>query len=163
MIFFKKNTPLFLACLFFTSLQISSILHANVSEISEENKLTKIFESHHDTIIMSSSNHCHWCEKTKPHFIALAEKYSSKINFYIVNYSQTKLQKFLNDFTHDGAHLTHEVMKLLKKSGALSAHKSLSIPGNPTFLYLKHGKIVDIHIGGCDLETLEKFIKKNHK
>ncbi len=163
MIFSDYTKTLSLSLLFFSFLQTSSTLDAKVIEVAEEKELAAIFESKHDTIIMSTSDYCHWCTKTKPHFIELEEQYKSKVKFYSINYSKTKLQSFLHDFTLNGNHLTKETIKALKKQGALGINDTLHIPGNPTFLYIKHGKIVDIHIGGCDLETLEKFIKKNHK
>ena len=163
MIFFNKTKTLSLSFLFFTLLQTSFSLLSETIEIAQEKDLAEIFQSKHDTIIMASMNHCSWCIKTKPYFTQLAEQYTSKIKFYSINGPQSKLQQFLLDFTQDGNHIKHDMINVCKKRGCLGINNTLHIPGYPIFLYLIHGKIIDIHIGGCDLETLEKFIKKNHK
>ena len=160
---FKKTNYLSLSFLLFSFLQTSSFLYAKTVEIAEESELAQIFTSKHDTIIMASMTYCSWCNKTKPYFIQLEAQYTSKINFYIINGPQTRLQNYLHDFTHEGKHLTKEMLEKLKKQHALGVNNTLHITGYPVFLYLKHGKIVDIFIGGCSLETLETFIKKNHK
>ena len=161
MIFSNYTKTISSYLLLFSLLQTSSSLDAKVIEISQEKDLAKIFESKHDTIIMGNMNHCSWCHRTKPHFTQLEEQYSS-IKFYSIDGPQAKLQAFLYDFTQDGNHLDKGMISVLKKQRSLGLNNTLQIPGYPVFLYLKHGKIVDIHIGGCDFETLEKFIKKNH-
>ena len=162
MIFFNKSKTI-IAHLALLLLLQSSSLHTKVTDINEEAGLNAVFSSEHDTIIMATSDHCHWCIQTKPHFIQLEEKYESKVKFYSVNGYKSGLQKFLNGFTMNGKHLSTNMLKTLKKHHALGEHQTLEVPGYPIFLYVKHGKIVDIHIGGCSKELLEKFIEKNHK
>ena len=163
MIFFQRNTTAITYLFFFLVIQTTSFINTQIIDIKEEKDLAAIFKSKHDTIIMGTSDHCHWCIQTKPHFTQLEEQFGAKIKFYIVNGYSSKLQSFLHDFTHKGNHITEKLMKKLKNQNAVGPHDTLQIPGYPTFLYLKHGKIVDIHIGGCPLVTLEKFIEKNHK
>ena len=163
MIFFKKNTTVYLHLLCFAFLQTTSFLGAQVTEISEENQLSELFSSKHDTVVMCTMNHCSWCIKTKPHFTQLEERYAAKIKFYTINGPQAKLQSFLYDHTENGKHLGKHMIKALKRNRALGMNDTIQIPGYPTFLYIKHGKIIDIHVGGCSLETLEEFIENNHK
>lgn len=163
MIFFNKNKTIFLSLLFSSLLQSPYFLHAEVIHIAEEKHLEGIFNSEYEAIIMATSDHCHWCIQTKPHFTDLEKQYGKKIKFYSVNGNKTHLQKFLDSFTSNGNHLAKNMLTSLKKHRALGDHKTVQIPGYPTFLYVKHGKIVDIHIGGCSKETLEKIIEKNHK
>jgi len=161
MIFLKNQKTIFFYYACIALLQTSLPLKADVIDINQAEQLAKIFESQSDIILMGTSEHCHWCIQTKPHFIDLEKLYASKVNFYSVNGYKIKLQKFLSDFTINANHLSTNVLKTLKKHHALGEHQTLQIPGYPTFLYIKHGKIIDIHIGGCSKEVLEKFIKKN--
>lgn len=106
-----------------------------VDEVVMADELFKHMTSQNPTIIMGFMNNCPHCKTLTKFFETLPKKYS-KINFVMVNGPKLSLHK--------------EVAKL--------SENKFKIPGYPSIVFIKNGKIKDIQIGG-NPKTLEEKIK----
>lgn len=94
-------------------------------------------------IVMVQGNFCGYCTQAKPAYDTLATAYkNSGVTFATLQVDGTPSEKKAN-----------EKLKRGVKSG--------EIRGVPTFILYNNGKIVSIHRGGRDVQSLKKFIELN--
>jgi thiol-disulfide isomerase/thioredoxin len=106
-----------------------------IEEVVMADELFKQMTSQKPTVIMSFMNNCPHCKTVTKFFETLPKKYN-KINFVMVNGPKLNVHK--------------EVAKL--------TDNHFRIPGYPSIVFIKNGKIKDIQIGG-NPKTLEDKIK----
>ncbi len=106
-----------------------------VEEVIMMDEMFKHLTSQKPTIIMGFMNNCPHCKSLTKFFETLPKKYG-KINFIAVNGPKLNLHK--------------EVAKL--------TDNKFKIPGYPSIVFVKNGKITDLQVGG-NPKTLEEKIK----
>lgn len=106
-----------------------------VEEVTMMDELFKHLSSQKPTVIMGFMNHCSHCKTVSKFFETLPQKYN-KINFVVVNGPKLSLHK--------------EVAKL--------SENNFKIPGYPSLVFIKNGKISDVQIGG-NPKAIEEKIK----
>lgn len=106
-----------------------------VEEVVMADELFKHLTSQRPTIIMGFMNNCPHCKSLTNFFETMPKKYNN-INFVAVNGPKLSLHK--------------EVAKL--------SENKFKIPGYPSIVFVKNGKITDLQIGG-NPKTLEEKIK----
>ncbi|MBP6892132.1 thioredoxin family protein [Candidatus Babeliales bacterium] len=106
-----------------------------IEEVIMADELFKQMTSQKPTIIMGFMNNCPHCKTLTKFFETLPKKYTT-INFIMVNGPKLNLHK--------------EVLKL--------TNNQFKIPGYPSIIFIKNGKIKDMQIGG-NSKTLEEKIK----
>jgi hypothetical protein len=140
--FFKQSVHRFLVTIVFSSMFMQGHgLGEPIHEVEESAIIPEISEAEaiiylanqKPTVIMGHMKHCSHCTKLKKFAETLPAKYP-QIDFFIVNGPETKLHKKVDD---------------LSKS-------KFRIPGYPSIVFVRDGKIKHVQIGGH-----EKNLKEN--
>ena len=136
---FSHKSHIFLFVAFLT--QSCSILFAHpitpptqVEEVVMADELFKHMTSQKPTVIMGFMNNCPHCKTLTKFFETLPKKYGT-INFIVVNGPKLSFHK--------------EVAKL--------SDNKFKIPGYPSLVFIKNGKITDLQIGGNPKAVEEKI------
>ena len=130
--------------------------------ISEDAKSYKVAENYNSykTIVNSDEttmavfgrNSCGWCNKFKPVYNAIAEKYNIDIYYFDSdNYNSSDYEKIVN-------------MNLTVPAKCSSTGEEFKLSdgfGTPLTVFTKNGKIVDCISGYKDRESLIKILKDN--
>lgn len=141
-VFMKFSNRLLIVFLATITFQSTSILYGhptsapgNSAEIILEDDLHTALTSKKPTVIMAYMDHCPYCKALTPFFDKMSIKYRN-VSFLTV----------------------HGPKFLLHKKVADLSNNTFKIPGYPSVLLIKNGKIKDIHIGG-NTKALEDKIK----
>lgn len=138
---FSQRTFIFLFVIFTVYLNSQIFTHPTtpphqVEEVVMMDEMFKHLTSQKPTIIMGSMNHCPHCKTLTKFFETLPKKHE-KINFVMVNGPKLNLHKQVAEFSDN----------------------KFKIPGYPSIVFVKNGKITDLQIGG-NPKTLEEKIKQ---
>src|SRR3990167_9336212 len=138
---FMKFSHKSLIALFVTIFAQSPTLHAHpveppnqIEEIVMADELFASLTSQNPTVIMGFMQSCSHCSTLKRHFETLPKKHR-EINFFYTNGPTLALHK-----------------ETAKHSG-----NKFKIPGYPSIIFIKDGKIQDVQVGG-NPKTLEDKI-----
>lgn len=110
-----------------------------INEISTTDELYTSLESKKPTIIKLYSQNCPYCTMFNKTFEETAKKHRS-INFISADGKKLNAPKVVADLTNG----------------------TIRIPGYPSILFIKNGKIIDHQIGG-NPQVFDEKIKKSYK
>ncbi len=121
-----------------------NIIPELLTTIATEDELLTILENNKPTVIMGFMDHCNHCNTIAPEFEKMAhDKKYNHITFMKAN-----------------GHGPHGLK--IHKHVARESKNKFTIPGYPSFIFINHGKIVNVLIGG-DKDKLEQHLKQFKK
>ena len=116
------------------------------------NSYKELVKSDTTTMAVFGRNSCSWCNKYKPVYNAIAEKYNIDIYYFDSdNYNSSDYEKIIN-------------MDLTVPSKCSSTGEEFKLSdgfGTPLTLFTKNGKIVDCISGYKDRASLIEILKEN--
>lgn len=75
----------------------------------------------HTGVFFFLSDSCEFCEMAKPHINNLVDKFSGKVNMYILNADDNKVEEFMENFRIDGV----PYFSVMISGDMISGHKGI--------------------------------------